>query len=249
MKMTMLCENQVGYKGARGCRAEWGFSAFLELTDLKILFDTGATGIYWDNALAMNVPLQNTDMIVLSHHHWDHCGGLPSHRFKTRKTVLLHPDALVKMENSVQESLKKDFQPLYSTNPVELTDKLYFLGEIPRVTDFERGMYKDDPMKDDTALVYKTEKGCVVITGCSHSGIGNICEYAKLISGQSLRGVIGGFHLREGDGQIIDKTMEYFRKETPDFLYPLHCVDFEVLVLFHTLFGSEKLSTGDVLEF
>lgn len=247
MKLTLLCENQIGHEAAGICKAEWGFSAFIEVSGQKVLFDTGATGLYWENAESLKIPIQDTDMIALSHHHWDHCGGLNSHKFKTKKTVLAHPDVPAKLKDSTRVSLENGFQPLYSSNPVEMAENLYFLGEIPRVTSFERGMYKDDPMKDDTALVYRTDKGCVVITGCSHSGICNICEYAKLISHQNLRGVIGGFHLHKNDGSVIEKTMKYFKKESPEFLYPLHCVDFEVQVLFHTLFGTEKLSTGDIL--
>jgi len=130
---------------------------------------------------------------------------------------------------------------------LEIAPDLYFLGEIPRVTSFERGMYKNDPIKDDTALVLKTSGGCVVISGCSHSGICNICEYAKEITGQNLRSVIGGFHLMKENTKIIEKTVEYFKKESPESLYPLHCMDFEAQCLFHRSFGSEKLCTGDQL--
>ena len=249
MKVTLLCENQVGHKGARNCKAEWGFSAFIEASGKNILFDTGATGLYWDNAEALKIPIEQTDMIAFSHYHWDHTGGLPGHHFKSKKTVLMHPDALDKLDKPVRESLEKDFQPLYSTDPVEIAEGLYFLGEIPRVSLFERGMYKDDPIKDDTALVYKSDKGCIVITGCSHSGICNICEYAKLVSGQKLRAVIGGFHLMKNDGDLIEKTLDYFKNEAPELIYPLHCVDFEIQSLFHSQFGTEKLSTGDTLTF
>lgn len=60
-----------------------------------------------------------------------------------------------------------------------------FLGEIPTLNDFEQrhgfGSAEDhvDLVLDDTALVYRGSEGLFVITGCSHSGICNIIEYAK----------------------------------------------------------------------
>ena len=54
----------------------------------------------------------------------------------------------------------------------------------------------DDTINDDSVIVYKSEKGLFVITGCSHSGICNIIEYAKKVCNDNrLYGVIGGFHL------------------------------------------------------
>lgn len=245
MKINILCENHVGHEGARICKGEWGLSVFIEIDDKKILFDTGASGLYWENAVSLKIPIEETDLIVLSHSHWDHSGGLPFHQFKSKKKILMHPDARDKLEKPIRQALEKDFEVLYSKKSTKIAPNLFFLGEIPRVTDFEKGMYKDDHIKDDTALVYKTERGCVIITGCSHSGICNICEQAKKISGQKILSIIGGFHLMKENRQLCDKTIAYLKQESPESLYPLHCVDFEVQCMFNQQFDTEKLSTGD----
>ena len=61
----------------------------------------------------------------------------------------------------------------------------------------------DDSIEEDSALVYKGYDGLFVITGCSHSGICNIIEYAKKICKEDrVLGVIGGFHLFENDDRL-----------------------------------------------
>lgn len=248
MKITILCENQSSYEGAKVCLAEWGFSAFIETNDVNLLFDTGHTDVYKYNAEQLGINLENTHFVVLSHHHWDHSGGMQHHNFKIKKKLIMHPEIMSKLPQNESVKIKKDFEIITSTKALEFSDGMYYLGEIPRKNDFEKGMFKNDKMLDDSAIAIKTKNGVVVITGCSHSGICNICEYAKEITGQKLHAVIGGFHLFEDDQKAINGTIEYFKAEKPQFLYPMHCVDFPTLFKFHDIFGIKKLSTGDKIK-
>ena len=248
MKITILVENQSSYAGAKVCLSEWGFSAYIQTNSINILFDTGHTGIYKTNAKKLKIDLQKTNFVVLSHHHWDHAGGLQHHDFENKKKLVIHPEIIDKLPKNESQKLESDFEIISSKKQLEFSDKIYYLGEIPRNTTFEMGMYKNDFMLDDSAIAIKSRKGVIVITGCSHAGIVNICEYAKKITGQKLYAVIGGFHLFENDSKAVNGTIEYFKSEKPKFLYPMHCVDFPTLAKFHSIFGIEKLSTGDVIE-
>lgn len=248
MKITILCENQSGYENAKICLSEWGFSAFIEINNLNILFDTGHTDVFKINAKRLGVNLENTNFIVLSHHHWDHSGGMQHHDFKIRKKIIIHPEVTMKLSLSESKKIKKDFEIITSTKPLEFSRGVYYLGEIPRKNDFEKGMIENDKMMDDSAIAIKTKNGVVVITGCSHSGICNICEYAKEITGQKLHAVVGGFHLFENNQEVVNKTIEYFKKENPQTLCPMHCVDFPTLSKFHDIFNIKKISTGDKIE-
>jgi len=248
MKITILVENQSSHEGAKVCLAEWGFSAYIQKSNINILFDTGHTGIYKQNAKNLNIDLKNTNYIVLSHHHWDHAGGLQHHDFNNTKKLVIHPEILNKLPVKESQKLQTDFNIIPSKNPLEFSDGIFYLGEIPRENTFEKGNYKNDSMKDDSAIAVRSSKGVIVITGCSHAGISNICEYAKHVTGQKLYAVIGGFHLFEDDQTAVNGTIEYFKKEKPKYLYPMHCVDFPTLTKFHNIFGIEKLSTGDVIE-
>lgn len=248
MKITLLCENTIGYEAAEICQAEWGFSAFIQVNDVNILFDTGHSDLYLKNAKQLKINLEETDYIVLSHHHWDHTGGLRFHNFKDKKKLIAHPDLFEKLPMNKAEKIRNEFEIISSKKPLEFSKNIFFLGEVPRRNQFEPGSYKNDKMLDDSAIVIKDTKGAVVISGCSHSGICNICQRAKEVSGQRLYAVIGGFHLFENCQEIIEKTIGYFKIEKVEHLFPMHCMDFPTQVKLYMQLGIKKYSTGDVLE-
>lgn len=249
LKIIILCENAAGRKNNKICLAEWGFSVFIETKGVNILFDTGHTIVYKKNAASLGIDLEKVDFVVLSHRHWDHTGGIQFHDFKAKKKLILHPGLLKILPENESKKIIDDFDIVASEKPLEFSKDIYFLGEIPRINNFEKGEFNGDKMFDDSAIVFKTRQGVIMIAGCSHSGIVNICEYAKLVTGQNLYAVIGGFHLFEEDEKAINGAIEYFKKEKPKFIYPMHCVDFPTLVKFHSVFGIKKLSTGDKIEF
>ena len=124
-----------------------------------------------------------------------------------------------------------------STGPSLLLDgAALFLGEILRLTDFERGFpaacYQEngtefwDPIEDDTSIVmHLRDKGLVVLTGCAHSGIINTMQYARKVTGvEKVHAVMGGFHLSgRAFEPIIERTTEEMLGINPDYIVPCHC--------------------------
>lgn len=249
MKINVLVENQAGKVSCHDCKAEWGLSFFIEYNGTHVLFDTGHTDLYVHNARHLDVPLEKTDVVALSHYHWDHVGGLRFSPFNDKKKVVLHPDAPGKMADDERQALEEKFSPVFSTGPYELAPGAFFLGEIPRAMPFEKGMYKDDPMKDDTALAFVADDKTIVVTGCSHSGICNITRYAAEVTGKPVHAVMGGFHLLDGESETLRSTIDFFKKENIPHLHPMHCVDFQSQVIMAHELGSHKLSVGDELIF
>lgn len=260
MRLRLLTENLAS--GA-GWLAEWGFSAWIEHGDARILFDTGFSDVYRRNAAFAGIDLDTADVVALSHFHSDHTRGLLSHPFTARKRLVMHPrlmSALLGPFNpppkkgvphdygDIEARIRADFEIVTSREPTEIAPGAFFLGEIPRVNDFERGTYYEDPMPDDTALAFRTEGGAVVVTGCSHSGICNICEHAKTVTGQRLRGVIGGFHLIHAEKPAIEETIAYFEAEAPDLLLPVHCVEFDIQARMQSIFGYRRPGAGSLIE-
>lgn len=129
-----------------------------------------------------------------------------------------------------------------------------FLGEIPTLNDFEQrhgfGSAEDpvDLVLDDTALVYRGSEGLFVITGCSHSGICNIIEYAKKVCGEAkVQGVIGGWHLFKVDDRL-EKTIAYLQKHNIRELYPCHCCSFQAKAAVHAQIPVKEIGVGKVIE-
>ena len=64
MKLVILAENTVN---KRGLLAEHGLSVLVEAAGRRILFDTGQSGVYLQNAQKLKTDLSGLDGIVLSH--------------------------------------------------------------------------------------------------------------------------------------------------------------------------------------
>lgn len=256
MKLTILTENLAGSY----FQAEHGLSYLIEIDGKKILFDTGHSDIFLKNATKMGFNIhKEVDTVVLSHGHWDHCFGL---QYLDNKTVITHPRTLDRMLatdefkavrlNMSAKDLEDKFTLKPTRAPLNVTENLIFLGEIPRLNDFEQTGFSnenEDNIPDDSALAAISGHKLVIITGCSHSGISNIIEYAKTLTGiPDVKAVLGGFHLMERDEQT-EETVKYFQKNQVAKIYPSHCTQLPALSAFHEAFATRQLKTGMVLEF
>ncbi len=163
--------------------------------------------------------------------------------------LIAHPECFNYKENSTglyigsplnKNELSKICKLNLSKSPIQVSSNIIYLGEIPSSNDFEprysigksiiNGKKIDDTLNDDSAIVYKSNKGLFVITGCSHSGICNIIEYAKKVCNDNrIYGVIGGFHLFDVDKKL-EKTINYLKEKHIKLLYPCHCVSLKAKI-------------------
>lgn len=230
--------------------AEPGVSYYIEDGNEKILFDTGYSSVIIENARKMNINLNEVNKLVISHGHDDHTGGLKCFFEEKRNIELIaHPKCFDYKEDATglyigsplsKKELSKVCRLNLSKEPVQISEHITYLGEIPTLNDFEtrysigksivNGEKVDDTINDDSAIVYKSDKGLFVITGCSHSGICNILEYAKKVCNDNrIYGVIGGFHLFEVNARL-DKTIDYLKENNIKLLYPCHCVSLKAKI-------------------
>jgi 7,8-dihydropterin-6-yl-methyl-4-(beta-D-ribofuranosyl)aminobenzene 5'-phosphate synthase len=222
-KITILCENRAGL--TKNIMGEHGFSALVEKDGQKILLDTGQGLGLKPNARTLGIDLSQVDIIVLSHGHYDHTGGLSQLLPFSQKTkIIAHPEVFGPKYSHKKENISKPFN--YIGTPVsknaltadpncelilqknfqKISNGIFFSGQVPRVTDFEindkrlklkqeKG-FSEDPLFDDTSLLIETGKGPVILTGCAHSGIVNVMKHFEKMTGhKQFHAVIGGTHL------------------------------------------------------
>ena len=249
LKISLLVENGVCDINLKW---EWGLSMFIEFDWKKILWDSGQTDIFLQNAKQMKINLDKTDLIVLSHFHNDHTWWLKNTNFAQNKKILAHP----RVFKEIWEKIQWDYEKIESEKVYKISNKIYFLWEIERTTKYEKWNYWKDKMLDDTAMVIKTRKWLVIVAWCSHSWIVNICEYAKKVTWiNKIYGLIWWFHLLKmswmdcSSDEQINKSIEYFKNEKIEKLYPIHCVDFDILTKMKNLFNIKKLYTWDIAKF
>jgi len=277
MKLTVLVDNNTLID--RYFFAEPGISLYIEQGEKRILLDVGYSDVFIKNAQKMNIDLRTLDYVVLSHGHLDHTWGLdPLVRLYTESnieglphkgpTILAHPLAFFSKKFDDMEigslvsrdKLSKHFAIELSKDPIWLTDRLLFLGEIERKNDFEGKKpigsimkpsgEEPDYLYDDTALVYKSPQGLVIITGCSHSGICNIVEQAKkLCKEERVIGIVGGLHLLNPSKEQLRGTLEYMKKLNPKQMHACHCTDLNSKIALSKVVNLKEVGVGLVLEY
>lgn len=263
MKLIVLVDNNTYID--RYYYGEPAVSYYIEDDDKKLLLDAGYSDLYLRNAKSLGIELNKLDSIIISHGHDDHTKGLPYYFLENsnhKVEVIAHPDAFeekiiddLKICSPISlEALSEKCKVSLSKTPIKVSNNITFLGEIPELNDFEKRIpigkrlinneFYDDYVLDDSALVYEGDNGLYIITGCSHSGICNIVEYAKLVcNNNKVLGIIGGFHLFDVSDRC-DKTIEYFKNNDIKELYPCHCTSFNVKSKIHQTIELKEVGVG-----
>lgn len=168
MRLTIVYDNEVREEGLM---ADWGFSCLIESPEMPhILFDTGASGsILLHNMKQLGLDPNAIDIIVISHAHADHTGGL-SYILGENKHAEMYVPASVTAAIPGRKITRVG-------ESVQICEKVFSTGEL-------KGM--------EQSLALDTDRGIVVVAGCSHPGVGEIIDAASRYG--KVDGIIGGFH-------------------------------------------------------
>jgi len=272
--VTILVDNQA----KDGLAAEHGLSILIRMSGRSVLCDTGQGGTLFANAETLGVDLTRPELLVLSHGHYDHTGGLPGLlRINPELTVCCHPGVGVQRfslhagqpvkDISMPEPARQALASLPAARrrmtgrPFELLPGLFATGEIPRRTPFEdtggpffldAACTRPDPLVDDQSLFFETPEGIVVLLGCAHSGVINTLRYiAGLSGGKPIRAVIGGMHLVNAAPARIARTIDEFRRFGLKLLAPAHCTGMPATAALWTAFPGISVGchVGTTFEF
>ena len=275
LKITTLIENNIDNN--KKLKYEHGLSLYIEIDNKKILFDTGQTGDFIENAKLLNKSLDDLDYVILSHGHYDHSGGVQRLLQKLNKNTIIvmgeeyfYPkyktienDEYKFNGNSFSEDLltNKGFSVDKITNDITyISEKIIIFHNFKRFTSYEKrnerffiktqdGFVHDD-FKDEIAIGIITKKGLAVVAGCSHIGIINILKTIKTRINMNIYAVIGGTHMVEADDDRINSTIKDLKDLKIDYIAVSHCTGEKATEEIKMNFKEKFIinNTGNVIE-
>ena len=227
LTITVVYDNNP-YK--EGLGTAWGFSAVVTGTKKTILFDTGGDGsLLMSNMEKLAIKPNSIDIIVLSHIHGDHTGGLDSFLEK-------NPDVAVYLPKSFPKRFKDNVRGFGAEiieveQSLKICENVYSTGELGRLI-------------REQSLIIRTNKGLIIITGCAHPGIVKIVNTAKDLLKDDIPLVMGGFHLEWATAGKIEKIISAFKQSGVQYAGPSHCSGERSRSLFEKHFGKNYINIG-----
>jgi 7,8-dihydropterin-6-yl-methyl-4-(beta-D-ribofuranosyl)aminobenzene 5'-phosphate synthase len=227
IQITILYDNYIAQEGVE---ADWGFACLIEGMEKKILFDTGTNGdLLLRNAKALNADLDGVELVVISHDHGDHTGGLlPFLAKKSDVSVYL---LTAFRDQLFQEVKKTSAETVAVKSPIQICQGVHTTGEM--------GI-----QIKEQALLIDTSQGIVLITGCAHPGIVDIVKKAKDVLKKDIHLVFGGFHLVETPSDRIERIIAEFKDLGVRKVGATHCTGDEAIEMFKKAYGENFVALG-----
>lgn len=208
----------------------WGFSCIIHHSGKKILFDTGGNGsVLLSNMDKLRINPEQVNLIILSHIHGDHTGGL-------KEVLKRNAQVTVYLPHSFPKTFKDDIMRMGAhvtsiDKPMKICEEVYSSGEMGA------GI-------KEQALILKTSNGLVIITGCAHPGIVDIVKHAKDWLKGEIYLVLGGFHLMGYSEIEVEKIIEEMLKLGIKKVAPSHCTGETAIQQFKRAWADNFLNAG-----
>jgi len=228
---------------------EHGLCLYIETDKHKLLFDVGASSLFVENAKKMDVDLSDVDLVVLSHGHYDHGGGIEAFLdlntkakiYMNQKSFDKHYSKRATGENvyiGLNRSLLPNDRFVFIEKDWVIDEELELFSGIKGKKFYSRGnqrllmesgdgVIEDDFAHEQNLLIYEGTK-IVLIAGCAHKGIVNILSQMEQEKKKVASHVIGGFHLYNHSANTIEELsliddIGNYLIHTPSNYYTCHC--------------------------
>lgn len=262
MKIVTLVENT---PGGEGCVFEHGLSFYIQTDTQKILLDTGASEAFLQNAQRLGIDLAQVDMMVLSHGHYDHAGGILAFvKANSKAPIYMRPTAVKAYYNDRPTGAKyigMD-QRIFTLDRIIFTEEVHVLSDqislFSGVTGrrlwpegnrqlkcLENGEYTQDIFDHEQSLVIREQDRSVLISGCAHNGILNILDKYQELYGAAPDMVITGFHMKknapltEAEKEIVKSTARELITYQNTSFYSGHCTGEEAFGIMKEIMGEQ----------
>lgn len=208
----------------------WGFSCLVEGLEKTILFDTGGdSALLLSNMQQLGLEPRKVNVILISHIHQDHVGGLPGFLGENSNVTVYLPESFPPNLKDQVRSTKARLIDVH--DPVKICEGAYSTGEL-------------GTWIKEQSLVVKTPRGLIVITGCAHPGIVEVVREAKRQFNNSIYLVLGGFHLCWMNSLQIEEIIEGLKEEGVGMVAPCHCSGTLARNLFKEEYGDNFIQVG-----
>ena len=275
MRITTLIENRVNETQPE-LLAEHGVSFFIEHQDHVYLSDVGQSNKFAQNASRLGVDLGCVEAVVISHHHYDHGGGLGQF-FVQNSTAKIYlraapgdytyigeapgqPTKYIGLDQGLLQVHKERIVRVAAN--CEIQPGLHLLVNIPhhypkpsgdQRLKMQHGNFKvPDTFEHELATVVEAKEGLVLLTGCAHNGVLNmIAAVQQAFPQKSIAAVIGGFHLGHEDEVTVRQVGEELLALDIPGIYSGHCTGEKAEAILSEVLGQKyhPLYTGLVMEF
>lgn len=215
---------------AEGCEPAWGFSCLVTGSERSVLFDTGGDGdILLKNMKRLGLEPDSADVVVLSHAHWDHTGGLKNVLERNGDVTIVSPSDFVDSVRGIMQ--ESEGRIIAASDHLSICNGVYSTGEMGGSI-------------PEQSLVVRTDRGLVVITGCAHPGIVKILDRVREMFDENILLVMGGFHLINKSEDDLREIIDRFRALGVAYAAPCHCSGDRAIEAFAADYGDHFIKIG-----
>lgn len=257
VRLTTLVEDSLG--DHESLAIEHGLSFYIETNEGSLIFDTGQSDAFINNASFLNISPLSADAVVISHGHYDHSGGFYylAEQWDYSRPLNLYVgedffkpkysrrgEALRFVGNRFTKSqlLSKNIKVHeLNSQATEIMPNIFVVTSFerselletdnPRLVFYEGGVLRSDDLRDEVALVIQVESGIVLVVGCSHPGIMNIVESVKKHFDKPILAIVGGTHLKEAQGERLQRAVNTLAAMDGTIIGVSHCTGREATEL------------------